>query len=52
MTQRTITIDKAREILGADSQNLTNEEIANILDRLYALGERVINLVINKSYSK
>jgi len=41
MTQK-VTITKAREILGKKAENMSDKQVQNILDLLYALSTRAL----------
>jgi len=43
--ERKITIKRAREILGDKSDNLSDKQIAIVLNSLYALSERITQAV-------
>ena len=45
--EKRVTIKKAREILGAKAESLTDKQVEIILRSLYALCEKVVQNVIN-----
>ncbi len=44
-TERNVTIQRAREILGDKGKNLSDKQIEIILRSLYALSERIVHTV-------